>query len=192
MILAHLLFAHLLADFVFQPERLVKWKMRSIWGTIVHVVIHFFTNLIVLLPFLLNGYLWLIYMILGICIIHFCIDEAKINYDLKHDKKVKPFLVDQLLHLLTILVANIFLIDTNFILPNKLFYRIYLNPSILIFLSFLVVVTIAVEIYNFQKIREKNHKAKITFDGMQMLSRVIVFAVVYAFFMLLTFYLSGL
>ena len=191
MILPYLILAHLLGDFVFQPSSLAMWKMKSMAGTLVHVLVHFAINLIILLPFLVNGYYWLIYVVAGICVTHFLIDEAKINYDLKHDKKVKPFVIDQLLHIITLLAANFFLSDVIFSFPANLFYKFYTNSAFIIFLSFLVLATTVVEIYNFQKLREKNAKAKLKLHSRQMLNRVIVFTLIYALFMFVALLLSN-
>ena len=191
MIFSYFLLAHLLADFVFQPAKLVQWKMKSMLGTLVHVLIHFVVSAIILLPFILNGYHWLLLIIAGITTVHFIIDQAKINYDLKHDQKVKPFIIDQLLHLLTILIAFEFIRDKEFILPNtNSFYEFYANTDIITFLSFIVVVSTVVEVFNFQKKREKNDNAKLKINSDQVLGRIIVFTVIYAFSMILSFYFS--
>ena len=190
MILAYLIFAHLLGDFVFQPSALVKWKMKSMWGTLTHVAVHFLVNLFILLPFIINGYFELIYFVLGICFIHFWIDEAKINYDLKHDLKVRPFVIDQLLHMFTILVANFFLMEKLFVLPGNTFYKLYANINIIIFLSFLVVVSTVIEVYNLQKEREKNSNTNVHIDSKNMLSRIIVFTLLYSLFMFVTFLMA--
>lgn len=191
MILSYLLLAHLLADFVFQPASLVQWKMKSKLGTLVHVLIHFVTNIIVLMPFILGGYSWLIGVSAGICFIHFWIDEAKINYDLRHDKKVKPFIIDQMLHLLTILLATFLLWDIHFKLPTEnLFYQLYGNISVIIFLAFIVVVSTVIEVYKLQKIREKHKNAELRLSAEHMLTRIIVFTITYCFFMLISFVLA--
>ncbi len=190
MILGYFILAHLLGDFVFQPTKLVLWKMKSIWGTIVHVLIHLVVNVIIFLPFLINGYFWLIYIILGICFIHFWVDIAKINYDLKHDKKVAPFIVDQLLHLLTIIIAYSFIKDVVFELPDTTFYRIFTNINIVVFVSFLVIVSKVIEVYNIQRKREKNKNTSLHLNTPAMMNRVIVFTLIYSFFMFLTFYVS--
>ncbi|MBI5754436.1 DUF3307 domain-containing protein, partial [Candidatus Peregrinibacteria bacterium] len=109
MILGYLIFAHLLGDFIFQPNRLVLWKIKSKCGILTHVIVHFILNLLILSPFIWNGHYWVIAAAFLICFAHFWIDEIKISYDLKHDKKVIPFLIDQLMHLLTILLVYFFI-----------------------------------------------------------------------------------
>src|SRR3989338_5398495 len=141
MILSYFILAHLLGDFVFQPGSLVLWKGRSKKGVFVHTLIHFGINILVLLPFLINGYLWLIPAAAIISFIHFWLDQAKINYNLTHDQKVLPFVVDQLLHLLTIMIVYFFLAEITVTLPQTTFYLVYTDIRIIIFLSFLILVS---------------------------------------------------
>ncbi|MBT4917492.1 DUF3307 domain-containing protein [Candidatus Peregrinibacteria bacterium] len=193
MILSYLILAHLLGDFVLQPSSLVQWKMKSMKGNFVHVLIHFIVSNLILMPFILNGYEWLVLVILCISFAHFWIDEAKINYDLKHDIKVKPFLIDQMLHLLTILVAYFFINETAWTLPNTSFYQLYTNANIINFASLLVFITSAVDVYLFQKQREKTKKAKLKLKHPinSLLNRIITFSFLYALLMVLSYYASN-
>jgi len=188
MLLGYLIFSHLLGDFVFQTERLVLYKMRSIKGILLHVLIHFMVGNIVLLPFILNGYDWLIGVNFGICFFHFWIDYAKINYDLKHDKKVKPFVLDQLLHFFTILVAYFFTSNITLNLPNTPSYKIYTNINIIIFLSFFVFLSTAIEAYRYQILREKDANVRFKPNPKKILIRISIFTTLYLLFMLLAFY----
>jgi len=188
MLLGYLIFAHLLGDFVFQPESLVRLKMKSMKGVFIHVLIHFVLGIIVLLPFVLHGYLWLIAVIFGICFFHFWIDQAKISYNLRHDKKVRPFVIDQLLHLLTILIAYFFVGNVQFKLAETFGVKIYTNISVLIFLSFLVFLSNVVEIYRLQEIEEKDANAKFQPNTKNIAKRIGVFTVLYIFLMTMAFY----
>jgi len=189
MLLTYLILAHLLGDFIFQPESLVKYKMKSYKGILLHVFIHFILNILILLPFLLNGYTWLIYVILWICFAHYWIDYLKINYDLHHDKKVQPFIVDQLLHLLTLLISYFFIEDIPLYLQvSNWFYNFYTNVYIILFFSFLVFITTVIEIYNFQKNRENNPKSKYYLKTKSIANRIIVFTVIYVIFTFLSYY----
>ncbi len=190
MILSYFILAHLLGDFVFQPTRLVLWKIKSNKGVFVHAFIHFVINLLILMPIIINGYFWLIYIIFGISFLHFWIDKEKINYDLKHDKKVRPFIIDQLLHLLTILLAYFFISRIQLILPDTYFYQVYSDIKIISFVSFLVFFTAVIEIFSFQFQREKNIHARLSIRAEKMLLRVIVFTSIYFLLMFLAFYAS--
>ncbi|PIR55268.1 hypothetical protein COU74_02605 [Candidatus Peregrinibacteria bacterium CG10_big_fil_rev_8_21_14_0_10_36_19] len=191
MILAYLVLAHLLGDFVFQPSKLVQWKMESKMGTLVHASIHLLVGFLILSPFIFKGYYSLILVLLFVNVIHFFIDEGKINYDLKHDEKVKPFLLDQLVHFVVILIGFLFVSDIRFILPNTFFHRLFTDIRMINFVSFVVFVTSVVEIYNFQIAREKNKKTKIVFKRKDMEKRAIIFTIIYFAFMLISIFAFG-
>lgn len=186
MLLSYLVLAHLLGDFILQPSKLVKWKMHSKWGTFTHVVIHLVTSLVIILPFLLEGYFELLLVVAVINVIHFFIDETKINYDLKHDEKVKPFIVDQSLHFLTILVAYLFLADSRFILPNSTFHQFYTDIRIINFISFFIFITSAVEIYRFTKRRETCKNARLVFHKKEVTKRTLIFTLLYIALMVIS------
>lgn len=187
MIFYYLILAHLLGDFVFQPTKLVLWKRRTYVGTLTHSFIHFVISFVLLLPIISNGYFWLLYVILGINFVHFWIDEAKINYDLKHDKKVTPFLVDQLLHLFVILIAYFFIKDVKIVLPENDFFRIYTDKMTVTFFSILIFSTATIEIFRFQIKKEKNKNAKLEIKPEKILDRMIVFTIIYVILMFLSF-----
>lgn len=191
MILGYFILAHLLGDFVFQPGSLVLWKGRSKKGVFIHSLIHFGINLLILLPFLTNGYLWLILAAAIISFVHFWLDLAKINYNLTHDQKVWPFVVDQLLHLLTILLVYFFISEIPLTLPENTFYLVYSDIRIIIFLSFIILVSSVIEIFRYEKQREKNKNAKLKINTKKMQTRIIVLTLIYALFMLLSFYARG-
>ncbi|MFA6917644.1 MAG: DUF3307 domain-containing protein [Candidatus Gracilibacteria bacterium] len=188
MILGYLILAHLIGDFILQPESLVKLKMKSVKGTLLHVFIHFIVGVAILAPFITHGYKWLILIIFAICFMHFVIDEAKINYELKHDKKVKPFIIDQSLHLLTILVAYFFVGTIQFTLPNIPYYKIYTNINFVMFFLLLIFSTAVIDMYRYQLRREKNANAKLILNSKKILKRIGVFAVIYALFMFFALY----
>jgi len=188
MILTYLILAHLLGDFIFQPKKLVIWKMRSKWGTFVHALVHLIINVAILLPFILAGEYWLLYTVTALTFTHFWIDEAKINYDLKHDNKVRPFIIDQLLHLLTILLAYFFMGELTINLPEGQFFKIFSDIRIINLISFLIFSTTVIEIFRFQKEREHNKKALFHFDANSMLNRMIGFTIIYGIFMFLAIY----
>jgi hypothetical protein len=189
MPLGYLILAHLLGDFILQPSKLVKWKMSSRYGVIFHVAIHFILILLVFSPYLIDGQIWPVFTAFGLSFFHFLIDQSKINYDLKHDQKVKPFLLDQIFHFLTILIAYFLLKDFVQALPAGDFNEIYSQVRISIFLSFTVLVSIVVEVFAYQYQREKNGKAKLKINTDQMLTRVLVLTSVYILFMVLSYLL---
>ena len=188
MLLGYLILAHLLGDFVFQPNSLVLFKSKSQLGILIHASIHFALTVLILSPFIYNGYFWLVGIAFAVSFAHFFIDNIKINYDLKHDKKVVPFLVDQFMHLLTMMIAYFFVQNIALSLPKGDFYTIYTDIRVIIFLSFIILCSTVVEIYQLQLEREKKRNATLKIDSGKMLQRIVVFTLVYGLFILLSFY----
>lgn len=187
MIFAYLVLAHLLGDFVFQPSKLVKWKMTAKKGIIVHSFIHLVFYFFLLLPFFFTVKRAIIIFIisLGLAFSHFIIDESKISYDLKHDKKVGPFIVDQLIHLISIIIAYLILNYISIIIPIGKFYEIYTNQKIILFLILAIFFTTVIEIFRFQKKREKNSTASLKFNIKELFIRLFTLGIVYLAFVAL-------
>lgn len=191
MILSYLILAHLLGDFVFQPGKLVIWKIKSKFGILTHVLIHFTLNLIILSPFIINGHYWLILTAFLLCFAHFWIDRIKINYDIKHDKKTVSFLIDQLIHLLAILLVFFFTQNIPLILPDSQFYKLYGDIRLIILATFLILSSAVIEIYRFQLEREKKENAILKVHPREMLIRAVIVILIYGLFMILSFYARG-
>lgn len=188
MILAYLILSHLVGDFVLQPTKLVAWKKKSLVGVLIHCLVHFVVSLVVLFPLILNGYISLIFIALAISVVHFAVDQAKISYDLRHDEKVKPFIIDQILHFLAILLVFLVISRFQFTLPEGPFYEFYSNIKLVYFLSFIIFTGSVIEIYRFQIEREKNKGARFKIHGGEMLKRMLVFTAIYIIFILLAVY----
>lgn len=102
--LVKLLLAHLLGDYLFQSKQVVQWKNRSFPGHFVHYGIVGVCNLVLFLEVIQQ--FMVIVGLLVITFAHALIDECKIKYLKSNPQKDHwgPFLIDQLLHLLVILV----------------------------------------------------------------------------------------
>lgn len=97
--------AHLVADFLLQPNWLVRWKEKYVFGVIVHAAIQALIMIIFLLPFRPEVFV----MILIIALLHGGIDQAKIvATQKKHVSFQKALALDQLAHLL-VLIAAVFI-----------------------------------------------------------------------------------
>ncbi len=99
-----LLLANLLADFVFQPSRLVEWKRQKFGGLLVHVGIVFVLSLVVGFGFWTRRYFALV---VALAAVHLAIDWLKIAVDHRRTGGYWPlstFLVDQVLHAVSIVV----------------------------------------------------------------------------------------
>jgi hypothetical protein len=105
LILFQLLLAHILTDFVLQPTKLVKHKRNKKAGSWFLYVHSFLAGFLTYL-FLQQWQLW--YIPILITVSHFFIDLWKLQH--KKDN-LKLFLIDQLLHLLVIILVWIYLID---------------------------------------------------------------------------------
>ena len=95
-ILINLIIAHLLADFVFQSKKMVENKKWFSKEMIIHLVIVYVLSAVF-------SFLW--WQALIITFIHYLIDGIKIEANKKYPKKeIYWFLIDQFLHIITILI----------------------------------------------------------------------------------------
>lgn len=104
MILIPLILAHLLGDFLLQPNSWVADKERKKLGSIylyLHVLIHMVLVMIVLWDF----NLWWIAAIIGVT--HFIIDGMKLLFQTSKTKRTW-FFADQLLHVSVIVLVSVF------------------------------------------------------------------------------------
>lgn len=101
-------FAHLLTDFTFQTEQLVKWKRKEIWGLALHILIFFFLGSILTISSL--GKIWQtrigLFLPGWICLlllsgIHFLLDRGRVKIISWRGAKIDSlclFLLDQVFH----------------------------------------------------------------------------------------------
>lgn len=113
MIFLKLILAHLLGDFIFQPNSWVADKENKKWKSIylyIHSFIHFLLMTVLLWDYHL---LWLAGCI---AMSHFFIDLLKLQFQTKKTRK-KWFFLDQILHIFVILIFAYLLgeINMNFI-----------------------------------------------------------------------------
>lgn len=104
MIFIPLILAHLLGDFILQPNSWVADKERKKGGSVylyIHVLLHSFLAFVLLWDIKL----WWIALIIGIT--HFLIDWAKLTFQ-KVNTKRTWFFIDQLAHFLIIIALSIF------------------------------------------------------------------------------------
>lgn len=110
MIFTQLILAHLLGDFILQPNSWVaekeskKLKSKYLY---LHVWIHIVLSFI----FIWNLQLWWIPGLVGVS--HFLIDAAKLSFQTVKNKK-SWFFVDQLLHVLVIAGVSLYCNEFNF------------------------------------------------------------------------------
>lgn len=96
----HLLLAHLIGDYPLQPTWLIREKKHA-RGLLLHAGIHFFALVVVV--GITRSDLWPILFILAT--VHFGIDYIKQTYSDRHpDKVTGPYLIDQAVHLTTLVL----------------------------------------------------------------------------------------
>ncbi|AZA50224.1 DUF3307 domain-containing protein [Chryseobacterium carnipullorum] len=121
MIFTKLILAHLLGDFVLQPNSWVADKERRKLKSpylYLHVLIHTVLSFV----FLWNTDLWWVSLVIGAT--HFIIDASKLIFQNVKNKKAW-FFIDQLLHILVILGISFYFKEFNFdFLSNKDFLKI--------------------------------------------------------------------
>lgn len=102
MVYPLLILAHVLADFPFQTNKISEDKQVSIFALIKHLLIIFFTSLVLTVHFLSFN---LLLILVGITVIHGIIDYFRIYLTQKQkgNYNLELFLIDQVLHVLVIL-----------------------------------------------------------------------------------------
>ncbi|AZB11454.1 DUF3307 domain-containing protein [Chryseobacterium sp. G0162] len=121
MIFIKLILAHLLGDFILQPNAWVadkeNYKLKSKY-LYFHVLIHIVLSLILLWDL----QLWWVAVLVGVT--HFIIDAAKLSFQTIKTKK-RWFFIDQMLHVLVIAGVSFYFVEYNFtFLQNQEFLKI--------------------------------------------------------------------
>lgn len=189
MIILYLILAHLIGDFVLQPAKLVQWKVKSITGIAVHTLIHFAVSLILIFPYL---NLETAAIVLLLAIVHALIDLAKISKSLKSDKFVAYFVIDQLLHLITVIGAGVWIFYLHDWQKQTWFLpEIYNNHLIALFLILIVFMGYTVEIYKHTK---KMHSIAegMRFDYKEIFMRILALTFVYIIFTAAAYLITAL
>lgn len=126
------LLAHILGDFVFQPEKWVKNKEEKKVKSVklyYHIALHALF-LVLILQFNFKKY-WLAFLLI-ICS-HYLIDLLKLYLQKKNTKRIW-FFIDQILHLLLLAFATSFYVDFS-LSPKSL-----ITDPILLLIVFLLLV----------------------------------------------------
>lgn len=167
----YLIIAHLLTDFTLQSNRLVAWKTKQFRGVIVHVCIFTAIALIILFPYLIYWQTWTV--IGAISVFHLIVDQTKINIALRYDKYAFPFIADQALHFLSLIVGGYYLSNLPLNLPNEFFFTdVYTNKALISVVLTLIFVGYIIKILFFQKDRSLKMNT----------SKIISFTIVYIFY----------
>ena len=178
IIILKLILAHLVGDFFLQPNKWVKdkekKKLKSIW-LYVHVAIH------VALMFLIVWDLSYTTLILSIGASHLIIDSLKLILQRKKTKRLF-FFIDQLLHLITIIVLVLHLNQDTIEFP------FHLNTNVLSLIICLIFLTLPTSIimktifskWNISKLTKDNESLKDAGKYIGVLERLLVFIFIVA------------
>ncbi|MDD5218830.1 MAG: DUF3307 domain-containing protein [Candidatus Omnitrophica bacterium] len=88
--------AHLIADFILQFDELYKLKVKSRWGHVLHVAIHFLTSVLFAAPFLKYPSVWI--CLTGLTAAHYFQDELKYAVQKNPKRMFVAFVTDQIVH----------------------------------------------------------------------------------------------
>lgn len=126
-----LFIAHIIGDFLLQPKWMVDMKQRGFRGIFVHATVH----AIVMLALIFPKNIAVLLCIIGIAAVHGLIDQLKINYGKRHSPFSIPFLLDQVMHLLVLMLASAFFPFTNAFWIGEMGQQVL---GILFFFSFIL------------------------------------------------------
>ncbi|MBC3757682.1 DUF3307 domain-containing protein [Hyunsoonleella sp. SJ7] len=173
MILTKLLLAHLIGDFILQPQSWVlekeKKKLKS-FKLYFHVLIHIAITTLILW----DASLWPVILIIGGS--HLIIDGLKLTFQTKKTKR-PLFFIDQLLHVLVILGCYFFFMD------NQLYFGSFFKEEHLLLLTCLLFLTIPVSIimktiflkWNISELVKNNQSLADAGKYIGILERILVF-----------------
>lgn len=172
------LLAHILGDFVFQSESWVKDKENKKVKSIklyVHIGIHA-VLLLLILQFNLQKY-WLGFI--SIIVSHYAIDLLKLYFQKKKTKRIW-FFIDQILHLICIVIATSFYVDFNVSLENIITEKFLLLLIFLLLVIFVAAIIIKLIITQWNPEKKKENDDSLAKAGryIGILERLFVFTFV--------------
>ncbi|MEK7528536.1 MAG: DUF3307 domain-containing protein [Patescibacteria group bacterium] len=186
MAVFYLLFSHIVADFLLQPSRLVRYKEKNLRGVFLHVLVHFAVALVFLLPYLHDAQT--IGAIVIVCLLHGVIDIGKIRLQKKTKLFLYPFLLDQTLHFLAIF-TTVFISKIYAVLPafgNEFFMRaIYMNVPLVTFLTLLIFTNVIYDLAFFQILRENHPTHRPAFPVKNYISRTLTALILWAAYLMI-------
>lgn len=185
----YLILAHFIADFVLQPDRLVKMKHESWKGNLIHAGIHCLSGIVIMAPFLPNPGVFM--AILIVTVSHFFIDSTKIQIEKCANRFVKTFLLDQSAHLILIMGAG-YLLRNEQTAPWFSQFSIaemwYLNPLVAVGLILIILATYGYELLLYQFDRSKKRDTGFKPNRRRMVRNLLWFGVVYVLFLIFGVY----
>ena len=131
---------HFLADYTFQPSRLVRYKSEHFLGVVIHSSVHLLILLIVLAPFLPDNKVQA--TIAVIYVTHILIDQSKIMLSRMYPKYTRfLYFLDQAVHILIVTACSYYVgsLTPKYLTGTAL--ALYADQSVVLYLLLLVLVT---------------------------------------------------
>ena len=181
MVILHVIIAHLLGDFVFQPNKLIEEKYHSWLGLSLHTLIVGIFFAFVLFPYWQHSFTWIATAILMAS--HFIQDSFKVYINKNFNKKrsLTPFLLDQFLHLLVIILLGRGLMDLTFAPMPQWVISLYFYLPLTLFVLGLLIATFVFDICEYES-QQRTHKNLVhKRDYLRIFSRAIIFSFVFLF-----------
>jgi len=173
VLLIKVLLAHILGDFFLQPIKWVNEKERRKLKSpkfYLHIAIH----IALLLLILWDLSLWPI--IITISISHFIIDALKLIFQKEKTKRLW-FFIDQLLHIISILLAYLFFVNNGLNISNSITENSLLLITCLLFLTYPVSIIMKVIFtkWNIDELTKGNESLEDAGKYIGILERILVF-----------------
>lgn len=172
------LLAHILGDFVFQPEKWVNdkenKKVKSL-SLYFHIGVHALSLLIILLLDLQQYWLGFLFII----VTHYCIDLLKLYLQKKKTKRIW-FFIDQVLHLFMLMIAASFYEDFQLSIENSITEKTLLLLIFILMVVFVSAIIIKIIITQWNPESKKENDDSLAKAGryIGILERLFVFTFV--------------
>ncbi len=173
MLFLKLLLAHIIGDFLIQPEKWVKDKEKKKLKSpklYLHVILHIILMLLIIWD--ISLYL----MILSIGLLHFIIDAGKLLLQKKKNKRYL-FFIDQLLHITTIVIILSLFTNQDLFLNFKI-----TEVTLLLFICILfltkptsIIMRMIFTKWKIEKFTKDNESLKDAGQYIGILERLLVF-----------------
>jgi len=177
--------AHLLGDFVFQSNSLLKKKYHSWVGTAEHASIIAFLTALFLFPYWFAWQTWaIVFCIWGV---HFTQDVLKVEYDKRFNANLStaPYFLDQMGHIaLMAFLVWLFPVHQNITLPEGL-HAFYFSPAFLFLALTFVFLSFVYDITLYQFYHKKHPQQEYVPDVRGMAERMVSFLVFVLIFLFL-------
>lgn len=173
----YLLLAHLIADFLMQPQKLVDAKHKNVTAVALHSLVHFGIMMLLFFPFWMHLHVLLVSG--AVAFVHGVIDYVKVHAENNGGKYVFYFFIDQISHVSLLIMAAVLMSDAPMLQYSGWFLPLqwYLNPFVLVGVCLLIISSYVYEIARFQFTRGK--KKKFVPDRKRMVRNIILVSAVY-------------